>query len=165
MESFNSKEEKNTNEQFSEAKQKLLSLEKSDNYVFHGSGLVIEEFEPRQAHNYIDGKQVPDGEPAIFASSKAEYAIFMGIINKENCPKGRESRVGEYGEDIRFMATKDTLSQIEDTTSGWVYVFNKSDFSQRYENGIVYTSALNAKPIDKIQVTKKDLPDNIEIIG
>lgn len=105
----------------------LQELEQTGKYVFHGSGSHIEIFEPRQAHNHINGVDVPDGEPAIFASSKLNYAIFMAIINKKNCPNGyRSSSNGR-----EFKATKETLEQLTSNASGYVYVFNASDFKER----------------------------------
>jgi hypothetical protein len=154
----------NNTEHLSEAKQKLFNLEQTGSYVFHGSGEDIEELEPRQAHNYVDLKKIPDGDPSVFASSKAEYAIFMAIINSKNCPKGRRSLVGVWSGKLKFKVTEDTLLQLDESASGWVYIFDKNYFSQRQEGGVQYISLEKVKPIEKIKVTKEDLPDKIEII-
>ncbi len=147
----------------SPAKEKLLELEATGKYVFHGSESSIEVFEPRQAHNYIDGKNHPDGEPAIFASSIVEYAIFMAIINELNCPKGYHSSAGTSSGIMKYKATPDTLSQLAEIASGWVYVFDKNLFRQREEDGVEYVSYSNVTPIEKIQVFREDLPNSIEI--
>ena len=151
-------------EQFSPEKQKLLDLESTGNYVFHGSDGEIEEFEPRQAHNFIDGENHPDGDPAVFASSVAEYAIFMAIINKTNCSKGHRSSSGTTNGITTYKATQDTLDQLKEDSSGWVYVFNKDEFENRKEGGVEYTSFANVRPIEKIKVSKIDLPSDIGII-
>ncbi len=75
-------------------REKLQTLESSDKYVFHGSGYQIENFEVRQAYNYRNGEQIPDGEPAIYASHSMLYAWFMAIINDINCPHDFHSEVG-----------------------------------------------------------------------
>lgn len=147
----------------SPAKEKLLMLEATGKYVFHGSESSIEVFEPRQAYNYIDGKNYPDGEPAIFASTVAEYAIFMAIINELNCPKGYHSSAGTSSGIMRYKATPDTLSQLDKTASGWVYVFDKNLFAQREKDGVEYISYSNVTPIEKIQVSQEDLPSSIEV--
>lgn len=152
------------NENISEAKRKLFHIEVMGKYVFHGSDGDIEEFEPRQAHNYVNGTNIPDGEPAIFAISKADYAIFLAIVNKHNCPKGSRSSAGMRDGNLKFKATEETLSQLQDSASGYVYVFNNDQFSQRREGGVEFVSFQNVTPIEKIKVTKMDLPEQIEII-
>lgn len=152
----------------SSEKQKLLELEKTGQYVFHGSSAEIETFELRQAHSYIDGKNVPDGEPAIFASSAVDYAIFMAIINEKNCPRGHYasaglSRKGDGSYYIRFRATQKTFAQLNEDASGWVYVFDKKFFTQRAIRKIEYMTTTPVVPIEKVRVTKGDLPENIEI--
>jgi hypothetical protein len=105
----------------------LREMEKTGEYVFHGSSSEVEVFEPRQAYNRIDEVDVPDGRPAIFASSKLNYALFMAIVNKKNCPKGfRSSSNGR-----EFKATRETLEQLTSQAHGFVYVFNKTDFVER----------------------------------
>ncbi|MDB5194492.1 MAG: hypothetical protein JWN50_506 [Parcubacteria group bacterium] len=150
-------------------KQKLLELEKTGQYVFHGSGSEVEEFEPRQAHNHVNGEQIPDGEPAVFAASVVEYAIFMAIINKKNCPKGYRASSGSFGVKdgaavMRYRATADTLSQLKDDASGWVYIFDKSLFSLRDEGGVEYISTKNVVPLEKVEVKKTDLPSRIGVL-
>lgn len=148
----------------SQEKQKLLSLEATGNYVFHGSDSEIEELEPRQAHNFVDGENHPDGAPAVFASSLVEYAILMAIINKNNCPNGYHSSSGTRNGITTYRATKETLDQLSNDSSGWVYVFNKDDFNSRAEKGVEYISFKNVKPIEKIKVKKDDLPKTIELM-
>ena len=147
-------------------RRELHALEKEDKYVFHGSGSDVASLEPRQAHDDIIG---PDGSPAVFASNVADYAIFMAIFNKRNCPQGSSTSAGaktdeEHGLiEMRFAATRDTLDQLKDDAAGWVYVFNKTDFTRRLRGGVEYVSDGPVTPIKKIQVSTRDLPKNIAI--
>lgn len=143
-------------------RKKLHELENRHTYVFHGSGFLIEEFEPTQAHNYIDGKQIPDGEPAVFASPFADYAIFMALINKTNCPKGYRSGVGFQDGNLTFRATKETISQLQESTQGYVYVFNRFDFTERNESE--WISVKKVKPVLVIMVYRSDFIPEIKII-
>jgi len=111
--------------------QELKNLEKQDKYVFHGSENIIEAFEPGQAYTIVNGKQIPDGKPAVFASPFIDYAIFMAIINKTNCPKGLRSGCAWNGNKLKFTATKETLEQLSKNSRGYVYIFNKSDFKEK----------------------------------
>lgn len=139
--------------------QKLLKLEKGDEYVFHGSESLIDEFEPRQAHTIIEGQRVPDGEPAVFASPFASYAVFMAIINKTNCPKGLRSGCSYSNRGLEFTATKATLEQLNEQSKGYVYVFNRSDFEQK--NNSEWVSYKKVKPLRLVEVYFSDLPSPI----
>lgn len=141
------------NEKFK--KQKLSELEKEDKYVFHGSESLINEFEPRQAHTIIEGQRMPDGKPAVFASPFAEYAVFMAIINKTNCPKGLRSGCSYSNRGLEFTATKTTLEQLNEQSKGFVYIFNRSDFKQK--NGSEWVSYKKVKPLRFIEVHFSDL--------
>ncbi len=141
------------------AKIELKTLEKEGQYVFHGSPDEVEEFEPRQAYNYHENFQEPDGAPAVFASSSAEYAILMAIINKKNCPEGFQSSAGVENGILTFRATQSTLDQLSDKSFGWVHVFYKNLFEQRNEGSVEYVSYAPVRAIKKIQVSSRDLPD------
>jgi len=152
-------------ESLSAEKQELLNLEAENAFVFHGSGADLETIEPRQA---IDTEAGPDGEPAIFASDKAEYAIFMAIVNKRNCPRGSYTRSGAVISDgvphLHFDMSKDTAEQLQDSATGWVYVFNKSDFVPHpTKEGVEFVSYKAAAPVRKIRVAKPDLPEHITV--
>lgn len=152
-------------------KQRLIELEKTGEHVFHGtvSDEAVGRFEPRQAYNYIDGVQVPDGMPAVFASSIAEYAVFMAIVNSRNCPKGCRSGVsvnsGPFRKtEIAFTATKETLSQLRDDAHGYVYVFKRADFKKREDGGEEFVSHEHVAPVERVRVSRRDLPEKIEFI-
>lgn len=157
--------EKNLEKQES-GREKLKRLESTGFYVFHGSPEPLSSLEPRQAHNHIkkengEYEPVPDGDPAVFASGFSDIAIFMSIFNKKNAPLGSRSGFSSDGEgNLDFRVTEDTLNQINDSSSGFVYVFNKDDFEQR--NPSEFVSKKEVRPIKVIKVFKEDLP-NFEI--
>ena len=142
--------------------QELKNLEKQDKYVFHGSENIIKIFEPRQAYTIVNGKQIPDGKPAIFSSPFVDYAIFMAIINKANCPKGLRSGCAWYNNKFKFTATKETLEQLSKDSKGYVYVFNKSDFKERSISE--WVSYKEVKPVKMIEVRWSDFTQEIEKI-
>lgn len=145
-------------------KQKLKILEETGQYLFHGSMGALKILEPRQAHNYLNGEQVPDGRPAVFASSNLEYAIFMAIINERNCPRGFRASSGYSDEGVKLFATKETLSQLSDDASGFIHVFDRFLFSPRDDNRIEFVSYQAVHPLQVIQVFKRDLSPYIGIL-
>lgn len=143
---------------------KLHELEQNGTHVFHGSGYLIEEFEPRQAYDYIDGQQVPDGEPAVFASPFVDYAIFMALINEANCPHGYHSGSELKDGVLTFRATRDSLDQLNDAVTGYVYLFDKSDFVERNESE--WVSHKKVKPVSMIQIHLSDfLPKLTQLLN
>ncbi len=142
--------------------EKLKKLEKSGEYLFHGSDTDIERFEPKQAHTIKGGKKFLDGKPAVFASPHADYAIFMAIVNKKNFPKGYRARVDFDGDPLLFFATKDTLAQMTGNEQGFVYVFTKEDFEER--NHAEFVSYKEVVPLMKIRVYRKDFLPSIEVL-
>lgn len=154
-----------------ESKKRLLELEKIGEYFFHGSPNEVEIFEPRQSHNDIKGNLVPDGEPAVSASPSVDYAVFMAIFNLENCPKGFTSRVNvssdtEFAEtfQLSYLATKEALEQLNDDSTGWVYVFNKKDFPFK-KGPAEYRSLVHVEPLERLLVKREDLPEVSEFVA
>ncbi len=145
------------------AKEELLKLQQTGEYVFHGTHQNLTEFTPQQAFNYDGEKQTADGKPAVFASGYIEYAIFMALITEENCPEGYWSGAGLRHGSLSFNATQNTLDQLTDDAQGWIYVFDKDDFQKRDDDDVEYVAYHTIKPIQRIRVTKKDLPENIEV--
>jgi hypothetical protein len=148
-------------------KQKLIELEKTGLYVFHGSGFLLEKLEPKQALNFVDGKDEKDGNPAVFTASYVEYAIFMAIVNSKNCPDHARSGVSvktrSFSTSITYSATQSTLDQLSEKSVGWVYVFNKTDFERLDRGGVEYASYVPVVPIEKVCVSFSDLPEPIKI--
>ncbi len=148
-------------------KQRLIELQETGKYVFHGSGFLLDKLEPRQAFNFIDGKHEKDGDPAIFASPYVEYAIFMAIVNNKNCPDHARSGVSvkttSFSVSITYKVAQSTFDQLSEKSAGWIYVFNKTDFKRLDRGGVEYASYTPVVPIEKIPVSFSDLPDPIEI--
>ena len=141
-------------------REQLNKLEKENKYVFHGTGSQIENFEPRQAHTIIQGKKVPDGESSIFASSFADYAVFMALVNEENCPKGYRSGCSYHNGVLTFRATKETLEQLTPEARGYVYVFNRRDFIQK--NPSEWVSHQTVTPVSIVTVIRSDFTSEIQ---
>lgn len=157
-------------ENIASSRERLLKLEAEGIYVFHGSeNADLDSLEPRQGYNHINGVQEPDGEPAVFASNRADYAILMALINKQNCPNEYNFSAGtvnnEKGEIVlQLQATKDTLEQLTEHSLGYVYVFDKNQFTPRENRRVEYVSKVPVTSINKIRVTKKDLPPHVEML-
>jgi hypothetical protein len=141
------------------SKSTLTTLENEDSYVFHGSGLRLEQLEPRQAYTARDGASVADGLPAIFASQFIDYAIFMALINPQTCPLGSRSRCGYEEGRLVFAASRDTLDQLNDSTRGFVHVFDRLDFELR--GGSEW---MCLKPIKPSIIVEVRLADFCEVI-
>jgi hypothetical protein len=155
-------------EHMASGREELQNLETEDKYVFHGSeNSELDSLEPRQAYNYRNDVQEPDGDPAVFASSKADYSIMMALINKKNCPKGYRSSTSstqkENGDiSLTLRATKDSIEQLNDESFGYVYIFDKNLFQKR-EGGVEYVSKVPVSSVNKVRVIKSDLPPYIEV--
>ena len=143
---------------------RLRELESVGDFVFHGSGHKLQRLEPRQAYNYSvisnEGK-VLDDKPAVFASPRADIAIFRAIINKNNIQRGLRSGFSFSGDgDLEFRATRATIDQTKNV-KGYVYVFDKLKFIPRSSGELL--SYEPVEPVEVVEVSEKDLPQNIEI--
>lgn len=152
----------------STSRQILEIFELENKYIFHGSKMTdLEVLVPHQANNYINGVNVPDGDPAVFGTTSVDYAILMALINIKNCPKGYRAGAEVHNKEnkmtLNLRATKGSIEQLNTDSSGWVYIFERSLFSQVGES-LDYISKQSVVPIEKIVVYKTDLPSNIEII-
>jgi hypothetical protein len=158
--------------------QKLLDLEKTGNYVFHGSSRGdIEFLEPRQAR-YVPDMSKPtesalDGEPAVCATPHAEFAIFKAIINRENVPFAHRSGFGFHEDEKYFgVSSKEVLAAVTGK-KGFVYVLDRNSFKpysrtgQATERSMEWRSYGEIKPMEVIEVSSDDLPpeNEIEIAG
>ena len=150
-----------------EGKEKLMALEKEGIYVFHGSPVLLEELEPRQAHNFDKekGEALKDGEPGVAATPFAEMAIFRAVIhNSIRINDHHWSRFGMgRGEDkdkISYGTTPEIFEKAKEAM-GYVYVFRKQDFT-KYKV-FEWRSTKSVKPIRIFRVNFHDLPENIEL--
>ena len=146
------------------AKEKLLALEASGKYVFHGSPIKLDFLEPRQATGYNpQTKQEEfDGEPAIFATPKIDAAIFHCLVRRERVSGDSNLNWGtkEDGGWL-FSATQNILDAAKDSV-GYIYVFDKNEFGEF--DAIQGRAKKAITPLEVIEVSYKDLPANIEIL-
>lgn len=164
MENFKTKSKIEAPKSLSPEKQELLAMEKEGRYVFHGTAVDVDLLHPQQA---IDTERGPDGEPAIFASPAADFAIFHAIITKQNFPQRLIAESGAITNDgvsfeLKFGLPRGALEGLTDSASGFVYVFDKNKFTQIEGRPAEYISRVPVQPLQKIKVLKRDLPDGID---
>jgi hypothetical protein len=163
--------------EISQSKERLIEMENSGKYVFHGSpNGDIKILEPKQGKHVPDlskpEETILDGNPAVSATPYAEFAIFRAIINKKNSP-GFNSGFGFKNKKREFHVSSQEVLEITKDKKGFVYVFNKDEFEPYSRNGkphkdlMEWRSYEKVKPVDVIEVTYDDLPpkNNIDIIG
>jgi len=144
-------------------REKLLALEKEGKYVFHGSPEQIEILEPRQAEkiNKKTGEMEKYGEPAIYATVYAETAIFRALINAKDVIGDSESSFGMNESGLHFSTTKNLLEAAKKKV-GKVYVLDRQKFSNF--RGMQCESNESITPLDIVEVSFDDLPNNIETL-
>jgi len=155
----------NMEEKISLPKERLLNLEKEGRFVFHGSASETQKLTPKQPMIYDNKlkKQREHGASCVAATSFAEVAIFRAIINPQNFDfKGYRSSFGVSNGKQEFTTTKRVFDQVEGKT-GYVHVLDKESFNRF--SSMEWRSEEGVKPVEIIQVTSKDLPENIEITG
>ena len=145
------------------SKDRLKELEDSGNYLFHGSPNQIETFEPRQAYTDVDAVSVPDGEPAVFASTEIETPIFRSIFHESRFASLQGSfelgfSNGEEGHTY-IHANQAAIDACQDK-AGYVYVFKRDDFSQR--SGTEWVAYEKVKPIAFFRSGFKDISISIQ---
>ena len=152
-------------ETLSPAKQELLALEAESKYIFHGTTADTDELLPQQA---VDNVRGPDGDPSVFGSTISQTAIFYAIINRKNfehesVTSGESSHVNSETTEIHseYRVSKEDFKHLKDGAFGYVYIFNKSDFTPSEEDSPEHRRFEPIKPIKRIVVTKEDLPKNI----
>lgn len=141
----------------------LKRLEETGEYLFHGSDQRLESLEPRQGHqlNKETGEKIPDGEPAVFAATLAEPAIFKAMIR--NKIDGEWSGWDIQQGESKYSATQTALDRAkDDNVRGFVYVFRRSDF-QPYR-GMEYVSRKEVNPFLVVEVGGIDLPEKIDTV-
>jgi hypothetical protein len=142
-------------------KEEILNLEKQGDFVFHGSPDKLEFLEPRQAYTWKNNIKTEDGEPAVFASTYSDIAIFMALINRENIKATFRSGYGFQNNKHEFRISKETKDKLINLKS-YLYIFNKSDFQQK--NHAEYISNKIVKPIKILEIDETFLPKNINYI-
>lgn len=136
---------------------KLKELEKSDQYMFHGSSNPsIQRLETRQAKSFMK----LDGAPAVFASDVVEPPIFMAVLGSR--------RLGGWGlkgaEGFGFyIAQSDWDKAQRENWQGFVYVLNREGFVR--EDRWEWCSELSQSALMTIKVSMTDLPSAIQILS
>ena len=134
---------------------KLIELQRSGKYVFHGSSNGnISELEPRQAMSH--GK--PYGKPAVYADIKIEHPIFMAVLGSK--------WVGGWGDltlpGAGFYIDKKSWEKAhKENWLGYIYVLPKVDFISK--EGNEWVAYKKVKPIEIIKVGISDLPKDITV--
>lgn len=137
----------------------LRAMEQEGKYLFHGSSeLIASALSPRQAYTVVNGERVKDGSPAVFASPILDCAIFMGVVSRANCPLGLSSGYGSRDGIPEFRASKHTIEQLDPESSACVYVFKRSDFTEK--NSLDWFSMNEVLPIEVVPVSWKDFKGN-----
>ena len=96
----------------------------------------------------------------VFATPYADVAIFRALINVKDVSGESASQFGIDGDKLHFSATKN-LFKAARKKIGKVYVLDKQKFQDF--KGMQCHSLESNEPIEIIEVTLDDLPQNIEI--
>jgi hypothetical protein len=149
-----------------QGRERLLELEKTGAYVFHGSLADIRILEPRQGYylNKQTGQMEKDGNPAVFATPLADVAIFRSLINKEGVSGFSKSSFEIDKDGVLHLSATSNLIEAAKRKMGKVYVLRRSDFGDIEEGGLQCRSERSVTPIEVVEATFKDLPENIRII-
>ena len=145
-------------------RKRLLELQETGEYVFHGSLNDIDILEPRQAFIWDEekGKRVKDGNPSVFATPYADIAIFRALVNRQGVNEPSRSQFGEEKEKgLSFAATKNLLEAAKGKR-GKVYVLKKEDFDHCFGSECV--AEREVVPVEVIEVHFDDLPPSITVL-
>jgi predicted methyltransferase len=142
----------------------LLLLEKENKYVFHGSPHKIKILEPKQSKNMNKetGNMENHGEPSVFATQYADFAIFRALINNDNVIGSSESSFVIEGIQMHFSTTKNLMDAAKKKV-GKVYVLDKKNFQDIDE--VQCISNVQIVPLKVIEVTFDDLPEGIKVLN
>ncbi len=111
-------------------RERLLELERSGRYVFHGSARSIETLEPRQGKNFSPAsrRMEPDGAPAVAATEHADIAIFRALVNQDQFPDyGYYSAFGVADGKPYVKMSKAVLAGLREKV-GYVHVLPRKMF-------------------------------------
>lgn len=145
-------------------RERLLELEASGKYVFHGAPVRLNFLEPRQAYGYDpeSKEETADGEPVVFGTAKVDAAIFHSLVRRECVQGDSDLNWGtNEGGDWVFFATKNLIDAAKDNV-GYVYVFDKNDFDE--SEAIQVRAKEEVTPVEIIKVKYNDLPKNIRVL-
>ncbi len=132
----------------------LQDLEKTREYVFHGSDTLVQELEPRQGYNF--GK--PDGDPTVFVSQEISIPTFFSLFNPTNNESIRCGVVWCGVDDdfkVSLFASKNILERVGEDQVGYVYVFSKTDFKHHDHHEWVRYEKI--KPLHIAEVSRANI--------
>lgn len=148
-------------EEIGEGARILHALERTGNYVFHGSPSAnIHELEIRQPYDWTGGVQKQDGAPCVAATRFADIAIFRALVFDDTTGFGQND-----DGTLHYEATAKALKSSEGRT-GFIYVLPRSEFTPRHgdDREMEWRSEARQKAIRVVEVTNRDLPKNITIL-
>lgn len=151
-------EEPAVESELSEGARILHELERTGNYVFHGSPAAdIHELEIRQPYDWTDGVQKEDGAPCVAATQFADIAIFRALVFDDTTGFGQND-----DGTLHYEATEKALRASKGRT-GFIYVLPKSTFTPRHgdDREMEWRSDENQKAAQIVEVTERDLPKSI----
>lgn len=137
-------------------------LERAGKFVFHGSPNINEKLEPRQQMQAIDREKeilVEDGVPSVCATESSQIATFRAITASLKGQSGYYSAI--YYNPIKFELAR-AVARDFSLDKGYVYSLDREKFN--HERGSEWRSQEPVKPTLLIEVTGKDLPENIELV-
>lgn len=139
----------------------LHKLEKTSDYVFHGSKTAdIREMKINQPYNWEDGVEKEDGPPCVATSRFADAAIFRALVYDDR------TRFGQRDDGSLHMGATQKAMEMARSHQGYVYVFERKNFVPRDgdDRQMEWRSHKNEVPVQVITVGVKDLPENIDIL-
>lgn len=148
----------------SESRRILEELEKTGEYVFHGSPTAgIEVLEARQPHTIKEGVSVSDGDPSVACTQFADIAIFRAITNQRPKNQSVRSSFGTSNGELRFQINKSFLKWIhEQKLPGYVYVLPADIFNDYNAYEVRSNEPVTVQKIFEVSVD--DLPENIQVM-
>lgn len=125
-------------------------------YLFHGSPMLIETIEQRQAH---DSNNNPENEDfAVFLTSS--FLIASAYAFKDKIKE--LSKDLDWNFDIGYDPDKDEICirmdnvNVNDDIEGFIYVFPFSEEYEHHGKSIQYKCHKNIKPIDVVKIKFSD---------
>ncbi|NCS99149.1 hypothetical protein GW764_03100 [Candidatus Parcubacteria bacterium] len=140
----------------------LRELEKTGKYLFHGSSEYINSvFVPRQAYNDKAGKRLNDDKPGVHSTPILDIAIFMATVTRKNAPDNFHSRFHTEGDEIKLSFNRDTSEQINDDSSGYVYIFNIDDFKKRSDAQYISYNEVESSNVVEVKFSDISIPVDV----
>lgn len=144
-----------------EGRERLLRLEKTGLYLFHGSGQsALSELTPSLPYTIKDGIREPHSDrPTVSATPSVDMAIFYAVVNQDN------RKVSFDVEHATYFATQKALEYAK-THTGFVYVVNRDEFA--YPVGKSPQAEIRTdrpvKVLEVVSVSYKDLAMDIKLL-